>query len=776
MTEIHVDIVTLNDKLCDTFIDMINNNIISEENKKHLCKAIHQTLLDNYKSNLKKYNTIQDKEVDISYIKIGKIFELLHGCYSDYNIDNVKNVCYLFHKNKYSTKSKEITITTTTCKRIDLFKRTVNSFIECCTDLELVKEWITIDDNSSEKDINEMKELYPFITFIEKKENQRGHVNSMNMLKKMISTKYIFNLEDDWEFIYKDNYLTRCLEIIKLKPQYGQCLINKNYGEGERCFETVGGILKSYIKEDFVQQFYFEHQYIPENRAMQMELEKYAFIRPKTQYGSQYYWPHFSLRVGLTKMSVLDELGDFESVPHFEMNYANKYNNKNYITTFLESVYCSHIGRRTYERFDKSKPNAYELNKVNQFGGVQNICNNKIENNINNKENELLENAVTTNNTENAVTTNNTENAETIISKDINLNDIFKTFVVNLKRRPDRLNDFYNKNKHLLTFLDIEVEEAVDGEQLDLNQKMRKIFHTSDTMFRRGIMGCAFSHMKLWGKLANDKTHSMYLVLEDDVEMANSSEMFLKYITTNLFNKIQDWDILFLGYHLKKHNKDNSIVIQKLNPDQFMEHSYGGTFSYLINKRGAVKLLSNLMSNGMNYAIDWDMCRLECMNNYYIYPLLGYSEMANNQPSNDSDIQKSHNRINSSVHDWILDDINKMMELTDNKGILYFEKDNWNKFIYDKYKFDVNSNIIVSSSLVNKNLLFTNICFTQIWYDNTKQIQDLLTMILEENIPLYFYTIYERYLVTVPESFYNRFNEMKQHFTFINKLDFDYVI
>ncbi len=49
-------------------------------------------------------------------------------------------------------------------------------------------------------------------------------------------------------------------------------------------------------------------------------------------------------------------------------------------------------------------------------------------------------------------------------------------------------------------------------------------------------------------------------------------------------------------------------------------------------------------------------------------------------------------------------------------------------------------------------------------------------MILEENIPLYFYTIYERYLVTVPESFYNRFNEMKQHFTFINKLDFDYVI
>lgn len=759
MLTFNVDVNSLNDKLCDTFMDMINKNILSEPNKQVLCKAVHKTLLDNYISNLKKYNTIQNKEVDSSYIKLGKIFELLHGCYSDYNIENVKNVCYLFHKNKYSEKEKEITITTTTCKRIDLFKRTVNSFIECCTDLHLVKEWIVIDDNSADKDINEMKELYPFITFVIKKENEKGHVNSMNILKRMVNTKYIFNLEDDWEFIYKDNYLTKCLDIINLKPQYGQCLVNKNYGEGERCFETVGGILKSYVKEDFVQQFYFEHQHVPDNETVQIELQKYAYLRNKTEHGSQYYWPHFSLRVGLTKMSVLDELGEFEKVPHFEMNYANKYNKKNYITTFLDSVYCSHIGRRTYERFDKTKPNAYELNQVNQFASEQSNNSNTSNDNV-------------------PTEMKKEDNTDTIVTKgnNIDLNDILKTFVVNLKRRPDRLNDFYNKNKHLLTFLDIEVEEAVDGEQLELNQKMRKIFHTSDTMFRRGIMGCAFSHMKLWSKLANDKTHSMYLVLEDDVQMANSSEMFLKYITTNLLNKIQDWDILFLGYHIKKQNKENTVVIKKLNPEQFMEHSYGGTFSYIINKRGAVKLLSNIMSNGMNYAIDWDMCRLDCMNNYYIYPLLGYSEMANNQPSNDSDIQKSHNRINSSVYDWILDDINKMIELTDNKGILYFEKDNWNKFIYDKYKFDVNSNIIVSSSIVNKNLLFSHICFTQIWYDNTKQIQDLLTMILEENIPLYFYTIYERYLVTVPESFYNRFNDMKKHFTFINKLDFDYVI
>ena len=117
-----------------------------------------------------------------------------------------------------------------------------------------------------------------------------------------------------------------------------------------------------------------------------------------------------------------------------------------------------------------------------------------------------------------------------------------------------------------------------------------------------------------------------------------------------------------------------------------------------------------------------------------------------------------------------------MVEITSNKGILYFEKDSWNNFIYDKFKFDTKSNIIVSSDLVNKNLLFTNICFTQLSYYNSKIIQELLTKILQENIPIYFYTIYERYLVSVPESLYNKYEDMRKHFSFINKIDFEYVV
>ena len=53
-----------------------------------------------------------------------------------------------------------VTITMTTCKRFNLFTQTVSSFINCCLDIELVSRWICVDDNSTEEDRKEMKELY----------------------------------------------------------------------------------------------------------------------------------------------------------------------------------------------------------------------------------------------------------------------------------------------------------------------------------------------------------------------------------------------------------------------------------------------------------------------------------------------------------------------------------------------------------------------------------------------------------------------------------------
>ena len=96
---------------------------------------------------------------------------------------------------KSNEKIDTVTVTMTTCKRMDLFKKTFNSFLDNCEDLnKYVVEYLLIDDNSSEEDINEIQRLYPFITVIRKNEQQKGHALSMNILRKLIKTKYLRNM------------------------------------------------------------------------------------------------------------------------------------------------------------------------------------------------------------------------------------------------------------------------------------------------------------------------------------------------------------------------------------------------------------------------------------------------------------------------------------------------------------------------------------------------------------------------------------------------------
>jgi tetratricopeptide (TPR) repeat protein len=113
-------------------------------------------------------------------------------------------------------KKRRIVVTMTTCKRFDLFTRTINSFLTCCTDVDLVDQWIIVDDNSSADDRMRMQKLYPFFKFIFKTPEERGHAKSMNMLQtavlppdnNAVSADLIFHLEDDWLFLDHRPYMT----------------------------------------------------------------------------------------------------------------------------------------------------------------------------------------------------------------------------------------------------------------------------------------------------------------------------------------------------------------------------------------------------------------------------------------------------------------------------------------------------------------------------------------------------------------------------------------
>lgn len=492
-----------------------------------------------------------------------------------------------------------VTFSITTCKRLDLFKKTMNSFLNCCLDTYRIDKWLCVDDNSSEEDREEMKRLYPFFEFIFKGPEQKGHVASMNIIRERVQTPYLFHIEDDWQFFIKRNYISDCLEVLGQNERYGQCLLNKNYMETIKDRHLIGGEFKT---TQTGLRYYIHEHYTDQNE-----------FRKKRGNGiSCSYWPHFSFRPSLHRMSVWRLLGSFpDTTAHFEMKYAELYKSKGFVSTFLEDIYCFHIGRLTSERFDNSKLNAYVLNGVSQF----------TETGLQKKEEELNQFLEKTN-----------------------------FYVINLDRRPDR----YEKFKEINKVNDVESWfkrfKAVDGQELQPSVYLRVLFSENDYNWRKGILGCACSHIKLWSMLSESKKYDRYIIVEDDALLVPN---FVEKLASQYKTLKDDWDILFFGHHIIDDYKDNNTFsltetgrAEKWNMYISLQKSRGGTFGYMISKSGAQKMLSYICKTKMVNAIDTVMQKASnILNIYYSTVHLARSECYCDNFNTDTDIQKDYDSL-----------------------------------------------------------------------------------------------------------------------------------
>jgi len=108
--------------------------------------------------------------------------------------------------------------------------------------------------------------------------------------------------------------------------------------------------------------------------------------------------------------------------------------------------------------------------------------------------------------------------------------------------------------------------------------------NTDSEISSYGAIGCYLSHLTLWEKLVNSDD-DMFLICEDDLssnKYTNENEIN-KYI-----NSLESWDILYLGFHNGfNYNKKNHVSKNIHKIDNLLL----GTSCYLINKKGAQKLL-----------------------------------------------------------------------------------------------------------------------------------------------------------------------------------------
>uniref|UniRef100_A0A6C0C970 Glycosyltransferase 2-like domain-containing protein n=1 Tax=viral metagenome TaxID=1070528 RepID=A0A6C0C970_9ZZZZ len=281
----------------------------------------------------------------------------------DVNVDMIKDKFLSYPKKKIMTiankTDRKIMFSITTCKRYDLFEKTMNSFINTCLDLDMIDHWLCVDDNSTAEDRAKMKKSYPFFEFVLKGADKKGHPVSMNIIHIKTSDykcQYNLHMEDDFHFIQKRNYISESLKIMQENKMIGQVLFNKNYAEVELYKRGIRGGILNKTKDGMR---YVVHEYY------EKDTQEYAkFIERHEGHGTCGYWPHFSFRPSLLRVSMLQDVGIFYNTNHFEMQYAYEYVSKNYVSAFLDTFSCIHIGKKTWET---NVSNSYSLNDLGQF-------------------------------------------------------------------------------------------------------------------------------------------------------------------------------------------------------------------------------------------------------------------------------------------------------------------------------------------------------------------------------------------------------------------------
>jgi len=216
-------------------------------------------------------------------------------------------------------------------------------------------------------------------------------------------------------------------------------------------------------------------------------------------------------------------------------------------------------------------------------------------------------------------------------------------FVVNLKRRPDRLSNFLNT---------CPIEEKInviygfDGKNIDEENIDEVKLMSKFPTFSPGEIGCFLSHLRIWRMIVKDNIkHS--LIFEDD---AIFSDDFLSKFNLVLGDLKDDMDILYIGGRFEPNFIMNSNyylnisdnVIQHKNDD--FDLNVNGyifcrtTHSYIISYNLA-KILIDIFDNEStaNIALDHWIILNVFKNNIKIYdslPLLCHSPFIS-----DSDIR-----------------------------------------------------------------------------------------------------------------------------------------
>jgi glycosyl transferase family 25 len=178
--------------------------------------------------------------------------------------------------------------------------------------------------------------------------------------------------------------------------------------------------------------------------------------------------------------------------------------------------------------------------------------------------------------------------ARVALSQSLNQETQLQAFVINLDRRPDRL-ELVEKT---LTSVNIKFQRvsAIDGREVDvwkLTDKTKAWIYNGFRMPSLGMIACYFSHQKIWKEIVAQQLPQA-LIFEDDIVVANFEP------------DIMNLNLLSTGIELLRLEEVSVPYAQRVPSRAFYTPLLGreavgvptyGTAAYIITQEGAKKLL-----------------------------------------------------------------------------------------------------------------------------------------------------------------------------------------
>ena len=219
--------------------------------------------------------------------------------------------------------------------------------------------------------------------------------------------------------------------------------------------------------------------------------------------------------------------------------------------------------------------------------------------------------------------------------------DNIKKFVINLKRRPDRLEAF-QKN---CPFDDVTVITAFDGKNIkDETSAIEQEMATRFTGLNHGEIGCFLSHLRVFNEIRRENLPYAF-IFEDDAIFCNN---FLEKYSKVMEELPSDTDILYIGGRFESQFKmrdftmvSDNIVKHHIENNRLLGKSCDidrTTHAYIVSNAFATRFTEEFYKTMRHcQAIDSYLLAFSKVQGFTIYnsyPLLCHSPMRS-----DSDIR-----------------------------------------------------------------------------------------------------------------------------------------